>query len=80
MTCVTLKAVLFQYVTRVYPIDIQKARAGLLPPSLNLNMYGLQPQQLLFLRVKFLLRDNAAVKQFFEFFQFISGTLRAFFF
>ena len=46
-------------------------RAGLLPPFLI--MYGLQPQQLLFLRVKFLLRNNAAVQQFFEFFQFISG-------
>lgn len=71
MTCVTQKTALFQYVIRVYPIDIQKSRAGLLPPSLN--MYGLQPQQLLFLRVKFLLRNNAAVKQFLKFFQFISG-------
>lgn len=32
MTCVTQKAALFQYVTWVYPIDIQKTRAGLLPP------------------------------------------------
>lgn len=54
---------------------MQKVRAGLLPPSLN--MYGLQPQQLLFLRVKFLLRNNAAVKQFFEFFQFIGGRNRS---
>ena len=36
-------------------------------------MYELQPQQLLFLRVKLFLRNNAAVQQFLEFFQFISG-------
>ena len=32
MTCMTRKTTLFQYVIRVYPIDIQKARAGLFPP------------------------------------------------
>ena len=32
ITCVTQKEALFQYVIRVYPIDIQKTRAGLLPP------------------------------------------------
>lgn len=71
MTCVTQKTALFQYVIRVYPIDIQRERAGLLPPSLT--MYGLQAKQLLFLGVKFFLRDYAAVQQFFEFFQFIGG-------
>ena len=58
-------------VNRLCHIEMQKARAELLPPSLN--MYGLQPQQLLFLRVKFLLRNNAHVQQFLKLFQVIGG-------
>ena len=43
--------------------------AGHAPRSVD--MWELQTKQLLFLRVKFFLRDNAAVKQFFELLEFV---------
>ena len=67
----TVDRVLIQEKVSRVKAHLKCKRAGKIPPSLNI--YGLQPQQLLFLRVKFLLGDGAHVQQLLKLFQFIGG-------